>query len=107
MKILFIIDFSGNNRLATLFEGREDLQVYTEAEDGGRAYKLVGELLPDRVVVNMAAKPSHGLQTALSLKERKKTAAIPLFFVDVPEGYADRVAPLGNCVSMEALAQEL
>ncbi len=51
-----------------------------EAEDGGRAYRLVGETSPDVIVIYLTRLPSHGRETAAYIRRRKATRDIPIIF---------------------------
>lgn len=66
MKI-FVLDFSsGSERVDSLPTGHE---ITEEKADGGKAYKTIGEQLPDKIFINYKHKPGHGRQTAISIKE--------------------------------------
>lgn len=67
---LFIIDFSGNSDFIENFPNGH--QITFENKDGALAYKRIGEQLPDKIFINYKDKPSHGRQTAISIKNRKK-----------------------------------
>jgi DNA-binding response OmpR family regulator len=60
----------------------QGFQVQIESADGARAYKEIKADPPDVIVIYLTRLPSHGLQTAIALKENKTTRAIPIIFVD-------------------------
>ena len=51
-----------------------------EAEDGGQAYRLVGESSPDVIVIYLTRLPSHGRETAAYIRSRKTTRDMPIIF---------------------------
>ncbi len=57
--------------------------------EGGGALREALADPPAAVVIDLGRLPSHGRHTALALRERKATRAIPIVFVD---GEADKVA---------------
>jgi CheY-like chemotaxis protein len=56
--------------------------VVTECNDGGRAYRLIKEILPDVVLIDLTLRPSHGIEVGKSLRQAKALAHIPILFVD-------------------------
>ncbi|MBS1731324.1 MAG: hypothetical protein JSS67_11215 [Bacteroidetes bacterium] len=95
MKI-FIIDFSTDQSFKNNFP--KDYQIFEEKFDGSNAYKLVGEVLPEKIFINYHIKPSHGRQTAMAIKNRKKTSNIPIYFVDGSEIENTKVQNIGLCI---------
>jgi DNA-binding NarL/FixJ family response regulator len=80
-KVLLI---SWNEGYATQQAARyecEGWDVMLESEDGGRAYKLAAENKPDVVVIYMAYRAKHGIETARAIHARKSTSDIPVVFV--------------------------
>jgi DNA-binding response OmpR family regulator len=77
--------------------------VGREMQDGAEAYKKTGTAKPDAIVVNYAVKPSHGRMTAESIRGRKGTSQIPIYFIDGEEEDNEKVANLGLCLSGEEL----
>ncbi len=59
----------------------EGWEVIRESEDGARAYKRAGEKKFSAVVVYMAYKARHGIETARAIHARKSTSDIPIVFV--------------------------
>ncbi len=59
----------------------EGWDVILENEDGARAYKLAAERKPDVVVVYMAYRAKHGIETARAIHARKSLSSIPFIFV--------------------------
>lgn len=78
-----------------------------ELNDGGEAYRKTGVLKPDAIIINYAARPLHGRTTADSIKKRRATADIPIYFIDGDEEDNERVAHLGVCLSTEELVDLL
>ena len=74
MKVL-VIDFSDTNHFVELLP--KGLELLVEKKDGGKAYRLAGEEVPDVIIVNYKDKPGHGRQTAGAIKERKKPPIFP------------------------------
>ena len=65
--------------------------VRIEAEDGARAYRETGAEVPDVVVVYLTRRPSHGRETALTLRQRKSTRDVPILFVGGSPEDAEKV----------------
>lgn len=82
MKI-FVLDFSDNNEISNRIS--KEHSVEEEKVNGGKAYKTIAEFMPDNFFVNYKDKPSHGRQTAISIKNRKKTSKIDIYFVNGTE----------------------
>lgn len=109
MKI-FVIDWcadAGASAIITACKTPPHNVVGYELADGAEAYRKTGTLKPDAVVINYAAKPSHGRMAADSIRKRKATAEIPLYFIDGEEEDNERVAHLGICLSSEELVDLL
>ena len=104
MKIM-VIDFAETNHITDKLPGGINLLI--EKEDGGRAYKTAGEQLPAAIFINYRDKPSHGRQTAISIRERKKTEHIPIYFVDGNASDNEKVNHLGSCITNEELSKFL
>ena len=104
MKVL-VIDFSDTNQIVDLLP--KGMELLVEKKDGGNAYKLAGEEVPDIVIVNYKCKPGHGRQTAGSIRERKKTSHIPVYFVGGSEADKEKISQLGICVNENELVSIL
>jgi CheY-like chemotaxis protein len=52
-----------------------------EAEDGGRAYRLIRDSRPDVLVIYLTRRPGHGRETARALRDVKATRDLPIVFV--------------------------
>jgi DNA-binding response OmpR family regulator len=66
-----------------------------EAEDGGRAYRLIRENRPDALVIYLTRRPGHGRETARALRGVKATRVLPIVFVG---GTEDEVAKVRDKV---------
>ena len=99
MKI-YIIDFSDTNKIADRLKNH---QVLSEKHDGGQAYKQTGEILPELIFVNYKVKPSHGRETAQSIKERKKTSKIPIYFVDGDKIENEKIKHIGQSITINEI----
>lgn len=100
MKI-YIIDFSGANGVKEKIS--DDIDVFIETKDGGKAYKEVGEIMPDCILINYNNKPRHGIQTAQAIKQRKKTTSIPILFIDGEQSEIDKIQHLGQSIKKEQI----
>jgi PleD family two-component response regulator len=100
MKI-YIIDFSKTNEIADKCIGQFD--IFTEKQDGGNAYSQIGEIMPDIIFVNYKDKPSHGRQTAQSIKERKKTSNIPIYFVAGEKNENEKAKHIGLSITINEI----
>ncbi len=99
MKV-FVIDFSKESSLLGICSQNGNV-VESEQMDGALAYRKSAEFMPDIIVVNYAAKPSHGRLTAKKIKERKRTSAIPVYFVDGDEKEKLKIAAIGKAISSQ------
>lgn len=98
MKTL-VVDFSSQQSLKDHFPKA----IFTI--DGGRAYQLAGEILPEKIFINYADKPSHGRQTANAILQRKSTASIPIYFVGGSPIENEKVMNLGHCISTDEISR--
>lgn len=107
---LFVIDWcveANSSALINLCNTSQHTIVGIEIKDGAEAYRKTGVLKPDAIIINYGSKPLHGRTTADSIKKRKLTADIPLYFIDGDEEDNERVSHLGVCLSSEELADML
>ncbi|QNR22881.1 hypothetical protein [Croceimicrobium hydrocarbonivorans] len=104
---VFLIDFSSEQKWARQIDQIAGLEFHCENQDGAQAYRDVALLEPDLVLVNMAAKASHGKQSAQAILKRKKTAQIPFYFLDCPVDYVETCGALGQLLSSEELPRDL
>ena len=102
---LFIIDWSKEptTPLIDYCCGTPHKIVGRELADGGDAYKKTGKCSPDAIIINYGVKPAHGRQTAESIRQRKLTAEIPIYFIDGSEDDNEMVSHYGICLSQEEL----
>ncbi|MFP9099272.1 hypothetical protein ACLI09_09475 [Flavobacterium sp. RHBU_24] len=102
---LFIIDWCADGASALLTHCTESAHIVIghELHDGAEAYKKTGTDKPDAIIINYAAQPLHGRVTAESIRKRKTTAQIPIYFIDGDEEDNEKAANLGLCLSMEEL----
>jgi DNA-binding response OmpR family regulator len=102
---LFIIDWCADDASAMLAHCTASAHkiIGYELRDGGEAYRKTGLDKPDAIIINYATKPLHGRVTAESIRKRKATALIPVYFIDGDEEDNEKVANLGLCLSMEEL----
>ncbi|PID59786.1 MAG: hypothetical protein CR986_04370 [Ignavibacteriae bacterium] len=98
----FVIDFSESKRITNILT-KSGCSVESEKTDGARAYKLIVELMPDLIFVNYKNKPSHGRQTAISVKQRKKTTQIPIYFVDGKQIENQKIKELGESIKFDEI----
>jgi len=56
--------------IRSLLESQEDIVVVGEAGDGTEAIELVGELLPDLVLMDISMPKTNGLEATKKIKER-------------------------------------
>ena len=102
---LFVIDWSkdATTPLLDICRHAQHKLAGFELLDGAEAYRKTGISKPDSIVVNYAAKPAHGRQTADSIRKRKLTSAIPIYFINGNEEDNELVANIGICLSEEEL----
>ena len=104
MKIL-LIDFSGSTEIEKLI--KKNNEVIVERNDGGKAYTIAGNEMPDLILINYAAKPTHGRQTAIAIKGRKKTASIPVLFIGGSNTENEKVLPIGQCIAFNEIMEKI
>jgi len=102
---LFIIDWyaEGASALLAHCTASEHNVIGYELNDGGKAYSKTALDKPDAIIINYAAKPLHGRLTAESIRKRKGTSTIPIYFIDGDEEDNEKAANLGLCLSMGEL----
>ncbi|TAF34640.1 MAG: hypothetical protein EAZ57_02665 [Cytophagales bacterium] len=100
MKI-FIIDFSNSTEIEKRIS--QDVEIYRESMDGGLAYKSISEIMPDLVFVNYHAKTSHGLQTAMAVRQRKKTSKIPIVFINNAQKTSHKENEIGEVITYDQI----
>ncbi len=98
----FVIDFSESNQI-TDYLTKNNCLVESENSDGARAYKLIGELMPDLIFINYNHKPSHGRQTAIAINKRKKTSQIPIYFINGTQVEIDKIKEMGKPIKFEEI----
>lgn len=104
---LFIIDWSKERTTPLIEYCKKNADVVgIELHEGAEAYRKTGILKPDAIVINYANKPSHGRKTADSIRQRKVTSQIPIYFIDGAEDENELAEHMGICFSQEEL-QEL
>ena len=74
MKVL-VVDFSEANNIVELFP--RGLELLVEKKDGGRAYKIAGEEMPDIIIINYKDKPSPDGRLPFQLKSVKRHPIFP------------------------------
>lgn len=106
---LFIIDWSKDSStpLIEYCKGTNHKIVGTELTDGGTAYKNTALLKPDAIIINYAVKPAHGRITAQQIRNRKLTAAIPIYFINGDEDDNEKVQNTGICLSEDEFKELL
>lgn len=107
---LFIIDWCADAAASALLQSCNSTThkvVGYELKDGGEAYRKTGLDKPDAIIVNYAAKPLHGRTTADSIRKRKATSLIPIYFIGGDEEDNEKAANLGLCLSTEELTDLL
>ncbi len=100
MKVM-IIDFAETNHIAAFVPS--NIEIIIEKKDGNAAYKMVGEELPDVILINYKDKPSHGRQTAIAIKKRKANSTIQIYFIDGTALENEKVKAIGLCLKSKAL----
>jgi DNA-binding response OmpR family regulator len=105
---IFIIDWS-NISSSELITKCQNLghEINFELHDGAVAYRIIGELKPDLILINYDVKPSHGKSTAEAIKQRKSTANIPLYFVTEKSIADKKLNALGEIISKKNLPKIL
>jgi DNA-binding response OmpR family regulator len=107
MKI-FIIDWTDEGEsLLTLYCRSFGHETEAEYRDGGEAYRKSGQFLPDLILVNYGIKPSHGRITVESIKKRRATSSIPVYFLNGKEEDLQKIKSLGIAIDQEDLSRML
>ncbi|MBF01403.1 hypothetical protein [Flavobacterium coralii] len=106
---LFIIDWSKDSStpLIEYCKGTNHKIIGTELTDGATAYKNTALCKPDAIIINYAVKPAHGRITAQQIRNRKLTAAIPIYFINGDEDDNEKVQNLGICLSEDEFKELL
>lgn len=106
---LFVIDWCTGNASALLESCNASAHTVVgyELKDGGDTYKKTGMQKPDAIIINYSTKPLHGRTTAESIRKRKSTEKIPIYFIDGDEEENEKAINLGLCLSGEELRELL
>lgn len=90
-KRAFLVDWDAASAAATADRLRaEEWDVKVECDDGDRAYQETGLNPPDVVVVSLATRPGHGLETAKAIHHRVSTATVPIVFICEQASLSDK-----------------
>jgi len=81
--------------LRELIEQEPDLDVCGEAEEVAEALRLVGELKPDVVIVDITLKGRSGLEFIKDMRARKRSLPILVLSVHDEATYAERALKAG------------
>ena len=102
---LFIIDWTKDDTspLLEYCKAKGHDIVGHELHDGAEAYRKTALCKPDAIVINYAAKPSHGRMTAEPIFKRKMTAEIPIYFINGSEEDNEMAEHMGICLSEDEL----
>lgn len=107
---LFVIDWCADSTVSLLLKtcsGTPHNVIGFELTDGGEAYRKTGLDKPDAILINYGIKPLHGRTTAISIRNRKATSQIPIYFINGEEEDNEKAANLGLCLSNEELVDLL
>lgn len=80
--------------------------VEVENEDGGRAFRIIRNELPDAIVIDLSRRAAHGRELARALRETAATRRLPLIFVGGSTEAAEKAlaaAPEAQWVPWEEL----
>src|SRR4028119_137022 len=91
--ILVVEDDPEINALIALTLRVEDYEV-AQARDGEQAIRLVQELHPDLVLLDVMMPRVSGYDVAFAMQDRPSTASIPIIFVTAKNEMEDRVIGL-------------
>jgi DNA-binding NarL/FixJ family response regulator len=81
--------------LTTLISNEPDLAVCGEADDSGPALKLVGELKPDLMVVDISLKTGHGIDLIKQVRTKHPTMKMLVHSMYEESVYAERSLQAG------------
>lgn len=95
--------------IRSLLEEHDDIEVIGEAEDGRSAVKLVGELQPDVVLMDIAMPQLNGLEATRQIKRDNPDVRVLILTVHDNEEYIRQVLATGamGYVLKYAAASEL
>jgi len=81
--------------LASLLEGEEDIAVVGQAGEGGECLRLVGDLRPDVVILDINLPGMSGIDVCHSVKERYPGAHVLILSMYEDEEYVRRALSAG------------
>ena len=96
--------------LRRLIDAEADMTVCGEAEDGPRAFDLVGSLTPDIAVIDISLKGSNGIELIKNLKARYPDLPTLILSMHDESLYAERALRAGSrgyIMKEEAIEQVL
>ena len=96
--------------LRRLIDAEADMMVCGEAEDGPRAFDLVGTLQPDIAVIDISLKGSNGIELIKNLKARYPELPTLILSMHDESLYAERALRAGSrgyIMKEEAIEQVL
>jgi DNA-binding NarL/FixJ family response regulator len=96
--------------LAQMINMEQDLTVCCEAEEAGKAFELVGTLIPDVAVVDISLKTGNGIELVKNIKARYPELPVLVLSMHDESLYAERAlraGSLGYIMKEEATEQVL
>jgi DNA-binding NarL/FixJ family response regulator len=96
-KMVFIVDDHPIVRegLITIINHEKDFKVCGEANDAREALKVISELKPDVVIVDVTLKNSDGIELTKNLKARYPTLPVIVLSIHDESVYAERALRAG------------
>jgi DNA-binding NarL/FixJ family response regulator len=96
MRVLLVDDHTlFRQGLRTLLEKHGGFQVVGEAEDGRRAVKLVEEMHPDVVVMDIAMKGLNGIEATRQIRQRFPSTQVVMLSMHLLESYVRQALESG------------
>jgi DNA-binding response OmpR family regulator len=87
-KILIVDDMPTNLRLIAGILGKENYQMHF-APDGAKALKMVEEVLPDLILLDIMMPKMDGMDVCRQIKSNKKLRNIPVIFLTAKDSDDD------------------
>ena len=90
-KTILVVDDSATVR--RLISGKLEKSGHhvVSAEDGAEAVKILNDLVPDLILLDIAMPKMDGYQACKAIRGNKKTASIPVIMISGKDGFFDKV----------------
>ena len=90
-KTILVVDDSATVRRLISGKLEKSGHYVVCAEDGSEAVKILNDLVPDLVLLDIAMPKMDGYQTCKAIRGNKRTASVPVIMISGKDGFFDKV----------------